>query len=42
VLKMLVRSLIRNEQGQDLIEHAMIAGLISILIVVAGKVVRGE
>jgi pilus assembly protein Flp/PilA len=34
-MKNLVFSLIRDEQGQDLIEYALLAGLISILCVAA-------
>lgn len=30
-----VRALVRNDEGQDLIEYALIAGLISIVAVVA-------
>jgi Flp pilus assembly pilin Flp len=41
MLKTFVCSLIRDDQGQDLIEHAMIAGLISILSLVASNIVRG-
>ena len=42
MLKNRVLLLIRDEQGQDLIEHAMIAGIISILSIVASHRVRGQ
>jgi Flp pilus assembly pilin Flp len=41
MVKTIVRLLIHDVQGQDLIEHAMIAGLISILSIIAANVVRG-
>jgi Flp pilus assembly pilin Flp len=36
-MKNFMRSLICDEQGQDLIEYALLAGLISILCIVAVK-----
>jgi Flp pilus assembly pilin Flp len=41
MLKMIVCSLIGDERGQDLVEYALVAGLVSILSVVVGNVVRG-
>jgi len=37
MMKNFMMSLMRNEQGQDLIEYALLAGLISILCVAAIK-----
>ena len=36
-MKNLMTSLVRDEQGQDLIEYALLAGLISIICVAAIK-----
>ena len=36
-MKLLIANLIKDEQGQDLIEYALLAGLISILCVAAIK-----
>ena len=41
MLKNIVRSLIRDEQGQDMVEYALVACLLSILGVVVGNAVRG-
>jgi hypothetical protein len=42
MLKIRLLSLISDEEGQDLIEHAVIAGIISILSLIASNSVRGH
>lgn len=41
MLKTIVCSLIRDERGQDLIEYALVAGLVSVLSAVVANVVHG-
>jgi Flp pilus assembly pilin Flp len=41
MLKTIVCSVIRDERGEDLIEYALVAGLVSILSAVVANVVHG-
>jgi Flp pilus assembly pilin Flp len=41
MLRTIVPCFIRDEQGQDLVEYALITGLLSVLSVVLSNVVRG-
>ena len=41
IVKTVLISLMRDDRGQNLIEYAVVAGLISIVSAVLGNVVRG-